>query len=48
MPDFMLAAPEILVLGMACSILVVDVFLAERNRAVSYYLSQLTRSPPLY
>lgn len=42
MPDFMLAAPEIFVLGMACLILVVDVFLAERNRAVSYYLSQAT------
>ncbi len=42
MPDFMLAAPEIFVLGMACLILVVDVFLAERNRAVSYYLSQIT------
>ncbi len=42
MPDFMLAAPEILVLGMACLILVVDVFLAERNRAVSYYLAQIT------
>jgi NADH-quinone oxidoreductase subunit N len=42
MPDFMLAAPEIFVLGMACLILVVDVFLAERNRAVSYYLSQVT------
>jgi len=42
MPDFMLAAPEIFVLGMACLILVVDVFLAERNRAVSYYLSQMT------
>ena len=42
MPDFMLAAPEIFVLGMACLILVVDVFLAERNRAVSYYLAQVT------
>lgn len=42
MPDFMLAAPEIFVLGMACLILVIDVFLAERNRAVSYYLSQVT------
>ena len=42
MPDFMLAAPEIFVLGMACLILVIDVFLAERNRAVSYYLSQAT------
>lgn len=42
MPDFMLAAPEILVLSMACLILVIDVFLAERNRAVSYTLAQLT------
>ena len=42
MPDSMLAAPEIFVLGMACLILVVDVFLAERNRTVSYYLSQVT------
>ena len=42
MPDFMLAAPEIFVLGMASLILVVDVFLAEHNRAVSYYLAQIT------
>ena len=42
MPNFMLAAPEMLVLSMACLILVIDVFLAERNRAVSYTLAQLT------
>ncbi len=40
-PDFMLASAEIFMLGMACLILVVDAFLAERNRALSYYLAQV-------
>jgi NADH-quinone oxidoreductase subunit N len=42
MPDFAAAVPEIFVLTMACVILVVDLFLHERNRVVSYLLAQLT------
>ncbi|MDE2089664.1 MAG: NADH-quinone oxidoreductase subunit NuoN [Gammaproteobacteria bacterium] len=41
-PDFLLAAPEMFVLGMACFILVVDLFLTERSRIVTYLLTQLT------
>ncbi|MFA7095523.1 MAG: NADH-quinone oxidoreductase subunit NuoN [Gammaproteobacteria bacterium] len=40
--DFISAAPEIFVLGMACLVLVADLFLDERNRAATYWLSQLT------
>lgn len=39
---FALMAPEVFVLTMACTILVVDVFLPDRMRAVSYYLSLAT------
>lgn len=39
---FLLAAPEILVLFMACVILIVDLFLDEESRIVSYYLAQAT------
>lgn len=42
MPDFALALPEIFVLGMACLILVVDLFMSERSRVVTYLLSQVT------
>ena len=42
MPDFALALPEIFVLAMGCLILVVDLFLSERNRVVTYLLSQAT------
>lgn len=41
-PAFGLVLPELLVLGMGCLILVVDSFLSERNRAVTYYLVLLT------
>lgn len=42
MPQFSVALPEIFILCMACLILVVDVFLAERYRLVTYLLTQLT------
>lgn len=41
-PNFLPAAPEIFVLAMACLILVIDLFLKEQNRAVTYMLTQLT------
>ena len=40
--EFLLLAPEILVLTMACAILVLDLFLKDSERAISYWLSQLT------
>ncbi len=42
LPQFIIAMPEIFLLCMACFILLVDVFLPERYRNVTYYLSQLT------
>ncbi|MDP1707595.1 MAG: NADH-quinone oxidoreductase subunit NuoN [Gammaproteobacteria bacterium] len=41
-PDFAPAIPEMFVLGMASIILVIDAFLSERNRMVTYVLAQLT------
>ncbi|MCB1874498.1 MAG: NADH-quinone oxidoreductase subunit NuoN [Chromatiales bacterium] len=41
-PDFAPAVPEIIVLTMACVILVLDLFLSDAQRVVSYRLSQLT------
>ncbi len=41
-PDMTPALPEIFVLTMACIILVVDVFLPERRRALTYLLSLAT------
>ena len=41
-PDILPAAPEIFVFSMACVILVIDLFLSERLRAVSYWLAQAT------
>ncbi|RMD80297.1 MAG: NADH-quinone oxidoreductase subunit NuoN [Gammaproteobacteria bacterium] len=41
-PDMTPALPEIFVLGMACLILVVDVFLPDRRRAMTYLLSLAT------
>ena len=37
-----LAIPEIFILSMACIILVVDLFLTDKNRHITYLLSQLT------
>ncbi len=42
MPNFMPAMPEIFVLGMACLILILDLFLTERSRVVTYLLTQAT------
>lgn len=42
MPNFMPAMPEIFVLGMACFILILDLFLSERSRVVTYLLTQAT------
>lgn len=41
-PDMLIAAPEIFVLAMTCVVLVVDLFLTERTRWISYMLAQLT------
>jgi NADH-quinone oxidoreductase subunit N len=40
--DFVLVLPEIFVLTMACIILVLDLFLKDSERAISYWLTQLT------
>jgi len=42
MPNFAPAAPEMFVLAMACVILLVDLFLSDRNRAVTYLMAQAT------
>src|SRR3990172_2956689 len=42
MPNILPAAPEIFVSSMACVILVADLFLTERRRVASYWLTQLT------
>src|SRR3989338_4401685 len=42
MPNILPAAPEIFVFSMACVILVADLFLTERRRVASYWLTQLT------
>ena len=41
-PDFTPVLPELFVLTMACLLLVVDVFLEQRQRAITYGLAQLT------
>ena len=41
-PDFMPLLPELFVVTLACFILVVDVFLEERQRHITYGLAQLT------
>ena len=42
MPNIAPALPEIFILSMACLILVVDLFLQDRQRVVTYLLTQLT------
>ncbi len=42
LPQFIVATPEIILLVMACLILIVDVFLPERYRRVTYFLVQVT------
>ena len=41
-PNFLPALPEMFVLAMACVILVVDLFLTDRSRVVTYLMSQAT------
>jgi len=40
-PNMTPAIPEVFLLGMACTILIVDLFLTDRSRIVTYLLSQL-------
>ncbi|MGH8369889.1 MAG: NADH-quinone oxidoreductase subunit NuoN [Gammaproteobacteria bacterium] len=42
LPAFTPAIPEMFVLGMGCLILLVDVFISDRNRAVTWWLSLAT------
>ncbi|HKQ31245.1 MAG TPA: NADH-quinone oxidoreductase subunit NuoN [Burkholderiales bacterium] len=42
LPNVLPALPEILMFSMACAILLIDLFLEEKQRKVSYYLAQLT------
>jgi len=42
MPNFLPALPEMFVLGMVCLILILDLFLSERTRVVTYLLAQST------
>jgi len=42
LPQFSIALPEIFLLCMGCVILLVDVFIADRYRAATYYLVQFT------
>lgn len=42
MPNFMAALPEIFVLTMACLVLVIDLFVSQRNRGATYLLAQAT------
>ena len=41
-PDMLPAVPEIFVFSMACAILILDLFLSERQRVVTYLLTQAT------
>ncbi len=40
--EFLMILPEIFVLSMACIILVLDLFLGDSERNISYWLTQLT------
>jgi NADH-quinone oxidoreductase subunit N len=42
MPDFLPAAPEIFVLTMACVVLIIDLYLSDDNRFITYLLSLVT------
>ena len=39
--NYLIALPEIFLLGMACLVLIVDVFISDAKRDFSYYLAQL-------
>lgn len=40
--DFMLVVPELFLLGMICVVLIVDVFLRDAQRSVTYWLAQFS------
>jgi len=42
MPQFLLALPELFLLGMICSILILDLFFSDEQRTVTYLLTQAT------
>ncbi len=41
MPNIIPAIPEVFLLGMICTILVIDLFLSDRSRIITYLLAQL-------
>ena len=41
-PNMTPAIPEVFLLGMTCTILIVDLFLSDRSRIVTYLLTQLS------
>jgi NADH-quinone oxidoreductase subunit N len=41
-PNITPAIPEVFLLGMICTILVIDLFLSDRNRIITYLLAQLS------
>lgn len=41
-PNMLPALPEIFVFSMACAILIIDLFLSDRRRVISYWLAQVT------
>ncbi|HHI94140.1 MAG TPA: NADH-quinone oxidoreductase subunit NuoN [Gammaproteobacteria bacterium] len=41
-PNMSVALPEMFVLGMACLILIIDLFLTDKNRIITYLLAQAT------
>jgi NADH-quinone oxidoreductase subunit N len=41
-PNYQVAMPEMFVLGMACLVLIVDLFMTERTRLVTFLLAQAT------
>ena len=42
MPSFVPALPEMFVLGMACFILILDLFIKQQDRVITYLLSVVT------
>jgi NADH-quinone oxidoreductase subunit N len=42
MPQFMLALPELFLLGMICAILILDLFFSKEQRIITYLLTQAT------
>jgi len=40
--DIGLALPEVFMLGMTCVVLIIDLFLTDKNRIITYFLAQIT------